>query len=71
MKNPSALALIVSLAIWTFACKEDEEQVDPVTASLVETLNQELVPLTPDPGQWTDERTALSRRCRRTTLSWA
>ena len=25
MKNPSALVLIVSLAIWNFACKEDDE----------------------------------------------
>ena len=56
MKNTSALALIVSLAIWNFACKEDEEKVDPVTASLVETLNQELVHLTPDPGQWIDDQ---------------
>lgn len=56
MKNPSVLALIVSLATWNFACKDDEEKVDPVTASLVETLNQELVHLTPDPGQWIDDQ---------------
>ena len=54
MKNRYILALITSLAICVFSCKEDEEKVDPVTASLVETLNQELDPLSPDPIQWTD-----------------
>ena len=55
MKNP-ALALIATLVIWNFACKEDEEKLDPVTVSLVETLNQELVHLTPNPGQWIDDQ---------------
>ena len=55
MKNRPLFALIISMAIWNFACKEDEEKVDPVTASLVETLNQELVPLSPDPIQWIDD----------------
>src|SRR3989337_884655 len=55
MKNRSVLTLIVSLAIWVFACKEDEEPVDPVIASLVETLDQELVPLSPDATQWTND----------------
>lgn len=56
MKNPSVLILIVTLSIWIFACKEDEQRVDPETASMVETLNQELVPLSSDPIQWTDEQ---------------
>ena len=48
-------ALIVSLAIWAFACKEDEDPVDPVTASLLKTLDEELVPLSPDPMLWTND----------------
>ena len=55
MKNRSVLFLIVSLAVFAFACKKDEEHIDPVTTSLVETLDQELVPLTTDPTQWTDD----------------
>ncbi|HMG92242.1 MAG TPA: erythromycin esterase family protein [Chryseolinea sp.] len=57
MKKLSALLLIVSLTSWNFACKEDDdEHVDPVTASLVETLNEELVHVTTDPGQWIDNQ---------------
>jgi flagellar motor component MotA len=56
MKNQSALFLVVSMAIWNFACKDDGEKVDPVTVSLVETLNQELVHLTQDPAQWIDDQ---------------
>ena len=48
-------ALIVSLTIWAFACKEDEDPVDPVTASLLKTLDEELVPLSPDPMLWTND----------------
>ena len=43
------------MAIWNFACKDDGDPVDPVTASLVKTLDEELVPLTPDPVLWTDD----------------
>ena len=55
MKNHYPLCLIISLVIWTFACKEDEPQLDPLTASLVETLNQELEPLSDDPIKWTND----------------
>lgn len=55
MRKRSILFLIVSVAVLAFACKKDEEQIDPVTTSLVETLDQELVPLTTDPAQWTDD----------------
>jgi erythromycin esterase len=48
-------ALILSLTIWAFACKEDEDPVDPVTASLLKTLNEELSPLSPDPMLWTND----------------
>ena len=56
MKNHSAIILIISLVIWNLSCKEDDEKLDPVTSSLVETLNEELVHLTPDPGQWIDDQ---------------
>ena len=55
MKNRFVLALIVSLSIWVLACKENEEPVDPVTVSLTKTLDQELVPLSHDPAQWTND----------------
>ena len=48
-------ALIVGLTIWVFACKEDEDPVDPVTASLLKTLDEELVPLSTDPMLWTND----------------
>lgn len=56
MKNHTLPVLIATLSIWVCSCKEDEPQVDPVTASLIGTLNQELVPLSPDPMQWTDDQ---------------
>ena len=55
MKNRPLFALIVSLILWAFACKEDEDPVDPVTASLLKTLDEELVPLSSDPTLWTND----------------
>src|SRR5688572_24893569 len=49
------LALLAALAFCASACKDDEEPVDPVTASLVETLNEHLVPLSTEPTLWTNE----------------
>ncbi|HYI78047.1 MAG TPA: erythromycin esterase family protein [Chryseolinea sp.] len=49
------LALLAALAFCALACKDDEEPVDPVTASLVETLNEHLVPLSTEPTLWTNE----------------
>lgn len=54
MKTRFVLVLIVVQSILLFACREDEG--DPVMASLVETLNQELVPLSSDPSQWTNDQ---------------
>lgn len=55
MKNCFVLALIVSLSVWVFSCKEDEEQGDPVILSLTKTLEQESLPLSHDPAHWTNE----------------
>ena len=49
------LALLAALAFSVLACKDDEEPVDPVTASLVETLNEHLLPLSAEPTRWTNE----------------
>src|SRR5688500_202128 len=55
MKNVIFI-LIVALGISLFACKDDDPEIDPVTASLIETLDHELMPLSSDPAQWTDEQ---------------
>lgn len=54
MRLPWVGVWIVIFAGWVVACNEETEHVDPVTASLVETLNDELRPLSSDPLQWTD-----------------
>lgn len=56
MKNRCILVFIGLLGVALFACREDAQRVDPVTASLVETLDQALVPLSSDPNQWTNEQ---------------
>ena len=51
MNNGFLPIVVVTLALGLCTCgdKEDEPQVDPVTASLVGTLNKELEPLSADP----------------------
>jgi hypothetical protein len=57
MKTQPALLLILLQIICLSSCndKEQKETLDPVTGSLVETLNAELVPLSTDPLQWTND----------------
>ena len=56
MKSRASLITLIALGLCVLTCKEDEKGVDPEAVSLVEILNQELVPLSADPLQWTDEQ---------------
>jgi erythromycin esterase len=47
--------LLAALVLGLSGCKEEEgPAIDPVTLSLVNTLNEELTPLSQDPVQWKD-----------------
>src|SRR5688572_33221460 len=57
MTTRLARLLIVLLSLFIFSCddKSQEEKLDPVTGSLVEALDEELVPLATEPLQWTND----------------
>lgn len=52
--------LLIFSLILTLSCKEETDPpLDPVTASLVSTLNEELEPLSQDPLAWTNDQLAF------------
>ncbi|MEM1135538.1 MAG: erythromycin esterase family protein [Bacteroidota bacterium] len=53
--DKSTIFLLLSLIPVFFSCKEDELALDPETVSLVQTLEEDLVPLTQDPLNWSNE----------------
>jgi erythromycin esterase len=56
MKKAMRIFGIASVIFSLVACKNDEVKVNAVTATLIDPLNAELLPLTEDPILWTDSQ---------------